>query len=117
MSRPGTFRKGYDPRRGPGGGKKGRSGRKPDAWKAIMAKCLTRKSTLRALSRVLKDDKHPAYLGALRFAAGYAYGKPQENVQVKGRLSLEAILARSWRKKRPNSDGGEPTISMPAPAM
>ena len=101
MSNSGRFRRGDDPRRGPGGGsggKKGRSGRRPNAWKQIMARCVTRGSTLRALNRVLKNDKHPAFIGALRFAAEYAYGKPQENLEVNGKVGLEVLLARSWQK-------------------
>jgi hypothetical protein len=124
MSNSGRFRRGDDPRRGPGGGsggKKGRSGRRPNAWKQIMARCVTRESTLRALNCVLKNDKHPAFIGALRFAAEYAYGKPQENLEVNGKVGLEMLLARSWQKEKelenPDADGPVKTLHPATPTL
>lgn len=93
--RPGGFKKGSDERRGPRGGKKGRSGRPPDAWKEIMRKLVNRESTLRVLKRVIKNSKHPAWLGALRFAAEHAYGKPSQELTVTAKLTLEELVAKS----------------------
>jgi hypothetical protein len=93
--RPGGFKKGHDERRGPGGGKKKRSGRPPDAWKEIMRKLVNRESTLRVLKRVLKNSKHPAWIGALKFAAEYAYGKPSQELTVTAKLTLEELVAKS----------------------
>jgi len=97
---PGSFKEGYDPRRGPGGGKKGRSGRKPDAWKEMMRKLVNRTSTLRALKRVLKNPQHPAWAGALKFAAEQAYGKPTQEIAIEARLTLENLLTRSCESDR-----------------
>ena len=93
----GWFKKGGDPRRGRGGGKKGRSGRKPDAWRETMARLVNRESTLRALKRVIKNPRHPAWLGALRFAAEQAYGKPTQPLAVEARLTIEDLLEQSWQ--------------------
>ena len=98
--RPGGFKKGHDNRRGPGGGKKGRSGRPPDAWKEIMRKLVNRESTLRTLKRVIKNSKHPAWLGALRFAAEYAYGKPTQDLTVTAKMSLEELIAEANKPDR-----------------
>ena len=97
---PGAFKKGDDPRRGPGGGKKGRSGRKPDAWKEMMRKLVNRRSTLAALKRVLKNPQHPAWSGALKFAAEQAYGKPTQEIAIEAKLTLEDLLSRSREPSR-----------------
>lgn len=93
--RPGGFKKGHDNRRGPGGGKKGRSGRPPDAWKELMRKLVNRASTLRVLKRVIKNSNHPAWLGALRFAAEHAYGKPSQDLTITAKMTLEELVAKS----------------------
>ena len=96
----GWFKKGGDPRRGQGGGKKGRSGRKPDAWREMMGRLVNRESTLRALKRVIKNPRHPAWLGALKFAAEQAYGKPTQPLAVEARLTIEDLLEQSWQPEK-----------------
>ena len=102
MSRPGTFRKGFDERRGPGGGKKGRSGRKPDKVKALFRRLLTDPRALKAIQKVACDPKNPAAcVAAQRYLASYALGLPRQSIDVSATSpSLEQILAQSWRKKR-----------------
>lgn len=80
---------------GNSGGKKGRSGRKPDAWKALCARLVNRDSTIRAAKRILRNDKHPAYLGALKFLTEQAYGKAAAPIEVSGKLTLEQLLSAS----------------------
>ena len=114
---PGSFKKGHDPRRGPGGGKKGRSGRKPDAWKEMMRKLVNRRSTLAALKRVLKNPQHPAWAGALKFAAEQAYGKPTQEIAIEAKLTLEDILSRSREPDRLEVAEPAEVIEIESPKM
>jgi hypothetical protein len=116
--RPGGFKKGHDERHGPGGGKKGRSGRPPDAWKEIMRKLVNRQSTLRVLKRVIKNANHPAWLGVLRFAAEHAYGKPSQDLTLTAKMSLEELVAQANRQGN-RVDAAEPAevLSIEPPAV
>jgi len=60
-----------------------------------MRKLVNRESTLRVLKRVIKNANHPAWLGALRFAAEHAYGKPSQDLTITARLTLEELVAKS----------------------
>jgi hypothetical protein len=60
-----------------------------------MRKLVNRESTLRALKRVIKNSNHLAWLGALRFAAEYAYGKPTQDLTVTARMTLEELVAKA----------------------
>ena len=106
--RAGAFKKGYDPRRNTRVvGKKGRSGRKPDAWKELMRRLVNRQSTIRALKRVIKNPRHPAWQGALKFAAEQAYGKPSQEIASASRLTLEHILAGSHKHQLDEAEPAE----------
>lgn len=72
-------------------------GRPTEAFKAMCAKLLSRKSVVRQIRRVVRDSDHDAWLGALKTLAAYAHGQPTASVEVKGKLTLEQILARSWK--------------------
>lgn len=80
---------------GNSGGKKGRSGRKPDAWKALCRRLVNRESTIRAMKRILRDPKHPAFKGLLKDLTEQGYGKVAQGVEVSGKLTLEQILSAS----------------------
>lgn len=75
------------------GGKKGRSGRKPDEFKQICQRLASRASTVNAVSRILKDDTHPAYLGALKWATENGYGRATESINVTqtGGLTIKVV--------------------------
>lgn len=73
----GTFAKGHDARRNvtkPG------PGRTPDEFKALCQSLASRAETIDAVMAILDDPKHPAYLGALKWATEQGYGKPAQTI-------------------------------------
>jgi hypothetical protein len=66
------------------GGKKGRSGRKPDEFKKLCMRLASRGQTVKAVRSILKDDKHPAFMGALKWATENGYGKAKETIEHGG---------------------------------
>ena len=73
-----SFQRGIDPRRGCG--KKGRSGRKSDEFKAMCQALASSRAIELTIRNILQDAKHPAFLGALKWASAYGYGRPQETI-------------------------------------
>ncbi len=69
-------------------GNKGGTGRPPDAWKEACRNALSRADFLTIAERVLKDPKHPAWLGAAKFLAEHGHGKPAQPVDVGGSVTL-----------------------------
>lgn len=69
-------------------------GRPPDEFKRICQALASRDETLKAVQAILADDKHPAYLGALKWASEHGYGRPQQTVDVtSGNKPLKFTLA------------------------
>lgn len=64
------------------GGKKGRSGRKRDAFKEMCRELASSSAVEGAVRVILKNPKHPAFIGALRWASEYGYGKPNQKFRV-----------------------------------
>lgn len=60
------------------GGKKGRSGRKPDEFKALMREAASNDRTLEALTAILEDPESPMFVQAWKQAAAYGYGNPAQ---------------------------------------
>src|SRR5690348_9502902 len=87
-----------DPRRARGGGKKGRSGRKPDAWRRLCGRLVNRASTIRAAKRIVQNPDHPAWLGAVKFLAAECYGRPREAIEAKVGVTLEELVTRARRE-------------------
>lgn len=44
---------------------------------------------------MLKNSNHPAWIGALKFAAEYAYGKPSQDLTITAKMTLEQLVAKS----------------------
>jgi hypothetical protein len=76
------------------GGKPGRSGRPPDAFKAICRELVTRNETLAAVRKILRDPNHPAFVGALKWATEHGYGRPLQRVEADGKVTLTIRLVR-----------------------
>jgi len=93
-----AFKGKSDPRNGRGPAK-GSGGRPPDAWKKLMGRLVNRPSTIKALKKVLRDEKHGAWFGAFKFGAEQKYGKAKESMDVTGKLTLEDVLTRSREKE------------------
>jgi hypothetical protein len=81
--RPGTFKKGKDPRRGRGPSRGApNAGRPPDEWKKLCQGLASRPEMLTRAQQVLEDPGHPAWLGAWKFVAEQGYGKPVQPVDA-----------------------------------
>lgn len=89
--RPGTFKPGYDPRRGRGP-KPGapNAGRPPNEYKKLMAELLNSPEAIDALRTVLRDPENRGYAAVRRLVEERAYGKvPQAiDASVTGKLLL-----------------------------
>jgi hypothetical protein len=91
------------------GGKKGRSGRKPAAWKEACEKALQDANALPVLQEIISGDimeevgrdrkgepiygdtKNSDRIGAVKFLAAYAYGQPKEDLNVGGKVEIEFV--------------------------
>ncbi len=57
-------------------------GRTPDAFKAMCQRLAC--SAEEAAIEALQDSKHPAFIGALKWATEHGYGKPKESIELRG---------------------------------
>lgn len=62
------------------GGKKGRSGRKPEAFRALCRALVSSQAVLDAARSVLSNPDHPAWTGALKWATENGYGKAPQPI-------------------------------------
>lgn len=60
---------------------------------------LDRKDVRKTMQIILSSRLHKGQGAAFKTIAGYAHGMPGQTLEVKGKLSLEQILARSWQPK------------------
>lgn len=63
-------------------GNKGGPGRPPDAWKELCRDLASRPAMIKSAEKVLKNPKHPAWLGAWKFLAEQGYGRAVAQVDV-----------------------------------
>ena len=66
------------------GGKPGRSGRRPDEFKAMMRRLVNRKDVAAAFRSILLNPEHPEFLRAFKLAAEIGYGRPTLLAEVQG---------------------------------
>jgi len=74
------------------GGKKGRSGRKPDEFKAMMRALVSHDGAAKALQEIVNDPTHPQFVQAFRMAAEFGYGKAQQHIEHSGELKTGGVL-------------------------
>jgi sarcosine oxidase gamma subunit len=74
------------------GGKKGRSGRKPDEFKAMMRAMVSHAQAAEALQNILRDASHPQFVQAYRMAAEFGYGKAQQHIEHTGEVKTGGVL-------------------------
>lgn len=67
------------------GGKKGRSGRKPDEFKAMMQRLVSSEDRIKQLRKVLNNANHPHFLAAYKMAAEFGYGKATQSMEHSGK--------------------------------
>lgn len=84
-------------------GNKGGTGRPPDEFKALCQNLATSADTLKAVTAILRDKSHPAFMGALKWASEHGYGKPTQTVQMAGHDGGE--MAFTFRIENPGDDG------------
>lgn len=76
-----------------GGYNGGAGGRPPDAFKALCRELASRDETVQAVTAILADRDHPAYLGALKWASEHGYGRPTQPVEHAGDVTLRIEYA------------------------
>jgi hypothetical protein len=111
MTKRGSFRRGFDARRGHG--LPGRSGRKSNGFKKLCARLLSDPRAMRAIAKIARDPRNPgACIQAQKFLASYALGLPHQSLELSARpISLEQILAQSWKKRDRVADAEEADVT------
>lgn len=87
--KPGTFAKGHDARRNttkPG------PGRPPDEFKEMCQRLASKNATANRVARILKDEDHPFFISALKWATENGYGRAKETVEVSGPGGKELVV-------------------------
>lgn len=87
------------------GGAKGRSGRKPEVYRALCESLISSPEAQASVKKILKDDRHPHFAVMYRHLAEHAHGKPMQPVggEDGGPIPVRVIReAASW-----SDDGDE----------
>jgi hypothetical protein len=80
---------------GNSGGKKGRSGRRPDWIKTFCDDLLASPASKRQVKEILADKNHPAFATMWKAVCDRAHGKPDQTLQHSG-----TIVIREKREPR-----------------
>lgn len=79
------------------GGKKGRSGRKPDWLKKWCDNLLANPKCKKQVKEILEDKAHPAFKSMWAAVADRAHGKPAQSIDVTSNgQTLEQLVVASW---------------------
>ena len=76
------FQPGDDPRRGHG--VKGKSGRKPEVFKAMCAQLVSSAKAKASIRAILADHKHPHFAAIYKHLSEQAFGKATQPVSGEG---------------------------------
>lgn len=92
------------------GGTNPGAGRPPDAFRELCQGLASKDDTIKVVERVLKDDEHPAWLGALKWATEHGYGKPTQQVEVSGEVGsyVAEVPAKQDRSEWTSSNRRRP---------
>lgn len=75
---------------------KGSGGRPRDEWQAKLREIASSDGVLAHVTTVLEaGPAHPYFDRALQYATDHGYGKPKQEVEHGGKVTLEVLLARS----------------------
>lgn len=85
---------------GNSGGKKGRSGRRPQWFKDWCESLLADRRTRKQVIRILRNRDHPAFKAMWAEVANRAFGKAGEKLELTGKLTLEQLLAKTYRRPK-----------------
>lgn len=80
------------------GGKKGRSGRKPDAFKNFLAKLRQDPTALAALKAAASDSESRAFGSAWKLISEYDENKPAEKRQIVGPIEVRVRVIKEGRR-------------------
>lgn len=72
-------------------GNKG-GGRTPDEFKRLMQSYATSAEAQAGIAAILKNPKHPAFLGALKHVTEHGYGKPAQDITSGGKPLVPAAV-------------------------
>jgi hypothetical protein len=88
------------------GGKKGRSGRPHDEFKAALAALADETVQRGYVTRILRNHNHPQFMSALRWATDRGYGPVAQTHEVSGPSG--GPITFTFKIERPGSDGDTP---------
>ena len=71
-----------------GGTNKGGPGRPPDAFKELCRQLASGDLTVKAVKAILKDEAHPQFMAALKWATENGYGKPNQTIEHSGSIDM-----------------------------
>lgn len=80
------------------GGKKGRSGRRPQAFKDFLARLRQDPTLHEALERAARDETSRGFASALKVMTDYDDDKPAEKKQLSGKVEVVVRIAREGRR-------------------
>jgi hypothetical protein len=80
------------------GGKKGRSGRKPGPFKAMLAKIRESPELASSLERAIKDYESRSFAAALKVVTDYDDDKPAEKHAIVGPIEVRVKIVREGRR-------------------
>lgn len=80
------------------GGKKGRSGRKPEAFTRLLARLRQSPELAQSLENAIKDHECRAFPSALKVLTDYDTEKPAEKRQIVGPVEVRVKIVREGRK-------------------
>ncbi len=77
---------------GNSGGKKGRSGRKPHAWKEFCGDVLAHEDTRDGIEVAARTPRLAGYVPLLKLLVSYSEGLPTQTVEIEGRVLIDDIM-------------------------
>lgn len=80
------------------GGKKGRSGRKPDWLKKFCDDLLADPTSKKQVKEILQDKNHPAFAAMWSRVADRAHGKPGQSVTLEAGATLSSLIEAAYKK-------------------
>lgn len=80
------------------GGKKGRSGRKPEAFTNFLARLRQDPRLHDAIEKAAMDASNPGFKSALKVLTDYDDAKPAEKRELSGKLEVRVKIAREGRR-------------------
>lgn len=81
------------------GGKKGRSGRKPEAFTRFLARLRQSPELHASLERAIMDEKGRGFASALKVLTDYDTEKPAEKRELSGQVQVTVVVKREGKRR------------------